>query len=147
MNEALIKINDLVAFLSQRVAHYEKLINVESARQNALAQAIVEQKTDMIKREAKLAPFENALALMDQAKAAMREAEILRDTVNKAKDAFNKSVEEKLAEISKISNQVNIDRKKADSAMAMVTKEWSALKKEQDTWKAKFYEELKLKVK
>ena len=149
MQEALTKLNGLVGYLQQRVSYYEKLVKETNARAEKLdnhEEELVVKANDLLAREAKIKDVEDVATMSKQAVKDKQEADILLKSVKKERDDFNKLLASDNEALGKERAQIAIDRQKADNTLIMIQKEWGSLKKEQATWKEKFIEEIKNKV-
>ena len=150
MIEIMKKIGELLSVVEQRIVSYGHLVKENDARAAKLDEQdkdIVARTKDLLAREAKIKPIEDVVALKEQAVTLKKQADDLLHSVRKEKQEFT---DWKVAEKKKMDEergQITVDRANANNEIAKAQKEWINLKKEQETWKAKFIEEIKLKVK
>ena len=143
------KIVALEEALQQKILYYErgvtenKMFAVKLGEQD---KELVGKTKDILAREAKINPLENVNALREIAAQEKREADALMKSLRKERDEFNKFVASEKTDIARLRQQGLIDIAKAHNEIEKAQKEWVNLKKEQETWKAKFFEEVKNKV-
>jgi len=150
MSEILEQAKSLIVTLQSLIAsvNKDKVDNDLFAKKlNEQDAELVEKAKALIAREHIIKPIENVMEMKHQAVALKKEADELLHNVRKEKQEFNDQKAADLAEMAKSRDQIKIDRANADNEIAKAQKEWIALKTEQDTWKAKFFEEIKQKVK
>jgi uncharacterized coiled-coil DUF342 family protein len=149
MAEVMKALNGVLDVIKRELDNFVKASKeLEAKREKLEAQdkELVERAKDLLAREARIKPIENVVELKDKANQLKREADETLHLSRKERDEFNKSskrIKDELeTEIHKIAN----DRKKCDSEMAMIHKEWEVLRAEQKTWKANFIAELQRKA-
>ena len=145
MQEVLAKVNELVGFLQQRISYYSKGIGDNEdlkVKLNRQDQELVAKATDLLSREEKVKAIENIVALRDDAVILKGQANDLAKSVQKEKDEFNKWSANERVKMAKDLSEIVINKQKVANELAMIQKEWFALKKEQKTWKDNFYKGL-----
>jgi uncharacterized coiled-coil DUF342 family protein len=147
--EVMKALNGVLDAIKRDVDNFAKASKELDAKRDKLEaqdKELVERAKDLLAREAKIKPIENVIELKDKANLLKREADETLHLARKEKDEFNKSSKRIKDELESEIHRIAIDRKKCDSEMAMIQKEWDALRQEQKTWKANFYAELQRKV-
>ena len=143
MEEILQKLNEAMGLLQNKIKDY----TYRSAKLDTQDADLVARAKEIIARENKIGPAEDVLKLRQQAILEKSEADAMLKASRQDRDAVNKYVIDEKSAIQKERDQIRIDRAKADSDMSKAQKEWINLKKEQESWKAKFMEEIRNKVK
>ena len=142
MEELLTQAKELLGSLHRKIKDNDE----RKERLDKQDGELVERTKDLLEREAKIKPAEDliefkrvAVAEKTEADAMLKNARAEREKVGKERSAHD----DKLAEDR---SKMFLEVDKADKRIAMAEKEWIALKKEQESWKAKFIEEIKNKV-
>ena len=147
--EVMKALNNVLDVIKDRLAHLEKVSKELDARKEKLDgqdRELVGKAKDLLAREAVIKPIENIVDLKDKANLLKREADETLHLARKERDEFNKSSKKERADLDAEIKRISLDRKKCDSEMAMIRKEWEALRLEQKTWKEDFFKEIKNKV-
>ena len=145
MEQALLKLNELVGTLQQRISYYSQLVkdtNVRAEKRDVRDAEFSSKIENLIAREAKIKPGESAATLMELAVKEKKEADDGLADLNKSKGIFNNETLSSREAIAKEQHKLFLDKAKSEKELVMIQKEWEALKKEKEVWKNKFFESL-----
>ena len=112
--------------------------NLKKAADMELAVEVKEK--NLAERSEKVARIENLVALEAECKKLAEQNKVATAKLEQAAIAFN-------AETIRVTKEITAAKHKVENETEMIAKEWAALKKEQESWKAKWLEEIKNKVK
>ena len=146
MTDIAKKLYELFSLLQQTISKYDTELAERKKKLDSQDEGLVEKAKDLLSREAKISVVENLLTLKDQATKEKREADELLSKVRSERDAFEKQARKDREQMANDTKSFLALKHKSESDEAMRQKEWDALRKEQTTWKAKFIEEIKNKV-
>ena len=150
MEEMLEKLKELLSSLQQSVSYYAGLAKEVATHKEKLDTfdgELVVRTNEVVAREDKVKNIEDVATLSKQAIKDRKEADSLLKTLKEEQDKFDKLTSEGNEVLGKERAKIAVDRIKADNELKMIQKEWQGLKKEQETWKEKFFKELQNRVK
>jgi len=147
MSEVISKINELMQAIRQQVSNQDSSARARSEKLDLRGTELATKDKELGDREAKVKYIENVAILRNQALADKETTDIALKALKEEKAAWGIKYEAEKKALNEVSKKATLDSGKSKNELVMIQKEWLGLKKEQETWKEKFMESLKKKLK